>query len=147
VNATLRLNTKQTEVSMDYQEEEQEQVSFGRARSAIGRIRTTASAAVASVPKAARSMLHRAGRVGGSLPGTLGHVRSGAEGTVTNLQSVPDSGLRLMAAVSVGFGAGLRLAGKKRLAAVVGFVPASVFGFAIFSRPRPARPEPDPIRP
>src|ERR1700690_1611203 len=111
----------QTEVTMNYQEQEQEQVSFGRARDAIGRIRTTASAAVESVPGAVHNVLHRAGRVGDRLPGTLSQVRAGAEGTVTNLQSVPDSGLRLMAAVSVGFGAGLRLAGKNRLAALVGF--------------------------
>jgi len=145
VNATLRLNSIKTEVTMAYQA--QEKVSFGRARSAIARVRETASAAVASVPKAVDNVLHRAGQVGDRLPSTFSQVRAGAEGTVTNLQSVPDSGLRLMAAVTVGFGAGLRLAGKNRLAALVGFVPASLFGFAIFSRPRPSRPEPDPIRP
>ena len=66
---------------------------------------------------------------------------------MTNLQTVPDSGLRLLAAVSVGFGAGLRLAGKTRLAALAGFAPASLFGFAIFSRPRPVHAEPRPVRP
>jgi hypothetical protein len=102
---------------------------FGSVRRAIDAVRTKASAATAHVPEA------------------VGHVREGAQGTMTNLQTVPDSGLRLLAAVSVGFGAGLRLAGKKRLAALAGFAPASVFGLAIFSRPRPVHAEPRPVRP
>jgi hypothetical protein len=135
----------QTEVTMDYQE--QEHVSFGRARSAVARVRATAAAAIGHVPGAVNNARHRVGGVADRLPGTLGHVRAGAQSTVTNLQTVPDSGLRLMAAGAVGLGAGLRLAGKTRLAALAGFVPASVFGFAIMSRPRPARSEPKPVRP
>jgi hypothetical protein len=134
-----------TEVTMEYQEETQ--VSFGRARGAIGRVRSTTAAALGHVPEVVANARHRAAGVADRLPGTLGHVRSGAGGTVTNLQTVPDSGLRLMAAASIGLGAGLRLAGKKRLAALAGFAPASIFGFAILSRPRPARPEPRPVRP
>jgi hypothetical protein len=145
VDATLRLNKMQTEVTMEYQEDSQ--VSYGRARSAVARVRSSAAAAVGHVPEAIANVRHRAGGVADRLPGTLGHVRSGAEGTVTNLQTVPDSGLRLLAAASIGLGAGLRLAGKNRLAALAGFAPASIFGFAIMSRPRPARPEPRPVRP
>jgi hypothetical protein len=121
--------------------------SFGRARGAIARLRTTAAAAVGHVPDAIAAARYRLGGVADRLPGTLGHVRAGAQGTVTNLQTVPDSGLGLLAAASVGLGAGLRLAGKKRLATLAGFAPASIFGFAIMSRPRPARPEPKPVRP
>lgn len=127
--------------------QDQEEESFGRARSAIAWVRTTAAAAIGHVPGAIGNARHRFGDVTARLPGTLGHVRAGAQGTVTNLQTVPDSGLRLMAAASVGLGAGLRLAGKKRLATLAGFAPASVFGFAIMSRPRPARPQPKPVRP
>lgn len=145
MDATLRLITMKTEVTMEY--EEHKQVSFGRARSAIGRVRSAAAAAIGHVPEAIGNARRRASGVSDRLPGTLGHVRSGAQGTVTNLQTVSDSGLRLLAAVSVGFGAGLRLAGKNRLATLAGFAPASIFGFAIMSRPRPARPEPRPVRP
>jgi hypothetical protein len=120
---------------------------FGSVRRAIGAVRTKASAATAHVPEAVGYARHEAGLVADRLPGTLGHVREGAQGTMTNLQTVPDSGLRLLAAVSVGFGAGLRLAGKTRLAALAGFAPASLFGFAIFSRPRPVHAEPRPVRP
>jgi hypothetical protein len=145
VDATLRLNKIQTEVAMETQTNGRRR--FGGARDAIGGVRTKVSEAVAHVPEAVSYARREAGRVADRLPSTLGHVRAGAEGTVTNLQTMPDSGLRLLAAVSVGFGAGLRLAGKTRLATLAGFAPASIFGFAIFSRPRPARPEPRPVRP
>jgi hypothetical protein len=49
---------------------------------------------------------------------------------------MPDSALRLLAAASIGLGAGLRLAGAPRLVTLAGFAPASIFGFAIMSRPR-----------
>lgn len=145
MNATLRLNTMKTEVAVDNQANGRKR--FGSVRNAIGGIRIKVSQAVAQVPEAVSYARREAWQVADRLPGTLGHVRAGAEGTVTNLQTMPDSGLRLLAAVSVGFGAGLRLAGKTRLATLAGFAPASIFGFAIFSRPRSARPEPRPVRP
>jgi hypothetical protein len=135
----------QTEVKMENQANGRKR--FDGVRSAIGGVRTKASEAVAHLPETVSYARREAGRMADRLPGTIGHVRAGAEGTVTNLQTMPDSGLRLLAAVSVGFGAGLRLAGKTRLAAFAGFAPASIFGFAIFSRPRSARPEPRPVRP
>ena len=120
---------------------------FGSVRRAIGAFRAKVSTATGHVPEAVAYARHEAGMVADRLPGTLGHVREGAQGTMTNLQTVPDSGLRLLAAVSVGFGAGLRLAGKTRLSALAGFAPASLFGFAIYSRPRPVHAEPRPVRP
>jgi hypothetical protein len=60
---------------------------------------------------------------------------------------MPDSGLRLLAAASLGFGAGLRLAGAPRLATLAGLAPASVFGFAIMSRRAGTLPELHPSRP
>jgi hypothetical protein len=74
-------------------------------------------------------------------------VQSGAENTVTRLQKMPDSALRLLAAASIGLGAGLRLAGAPRLATLAGFAPASILGFAIVSRPSRTHPAPDPARP
>jgi hypothetical protein len=120
---------------------------FGGVRHAIGALRKEASVATVHAPEAVAYARREAVLVADRLPGTLGHVREGAQGAVTNLQTVPDSGLRLLAAVSVGFGAGLRLAGKTRLATLAGFAPASLFGFAIFSRPRPVDAEPQPLRP
>jgi len=109
-------------------------------RSATGHARTEVSEAIGHVPEIAGEMGHRAGQAAGRLPGALGHVRSGAQDTVTRLQTMPDSGLRLLAAASIGFGAGLRLAGAPRLVTLAGFAPAPILGFAILSRPHPARP-------
>ncbi len=83
----------------------------------------------------------------------LGFPKRGAtfgpeqKGALANLQTLPDSGLRFLAGVSIGIGAGLRLSGRKRLAALVGLVPASIFGFAIMSRPQPTSLDTKPARP
>jgi hypothetical protein len=66
---------------------------------------------------------------------------------VTRLQTMSNSRLGLLAAASIGFGAGLRLAGAPRLATLAGFAPASILGFAIASRPNPTRAALRPARP
>ena len=145
MNATSRLDTMKSEVTMSTQTNGRRR--FDGARRAVGGVRTRVSEAVAHVPEVVGYARNRAGQAADGLPTALGHVRSGAHDTVTRLQIVPDSSLRLMAAVSVGFGAGLHLAGKTRLAKLAGFVPASLFGFAIFSRPQPVPPKSQPVRP
>ena len=72
---------------------------FGSVRRAIGAFRAKVSTATGHVPEAVAYARHEAGMVADRLPGTLGYVREGAQGTMTNLQTVPDSGLRLLAAV------------------------------------------------
>jgi hypothetical protein len=103
--------------------------------------------ATGRVQRIAGGARRRAGQVADRLPAAFGQVRSGANSTVTRLQTMPDSGLRLLAAASLGFGAGLRLAGAPRLATLAGLAPASVFGFAIMSRRVGALPELHPSRP
>jgi hypothetical protein len=127
---------------METQENGQE--SFAGARSAIDQARTKGSEAIGHVPEIAGQARHRAEQVADRLPAALGRIRSGAQNTVTRLQTVPDSGLRLLAATSIGFGAGLRLAGAPRLATLAGLAPASILGFAIVSRPNRAHLEPHP---
>lgn len=104
-------------------------------RAAIGRTRTKLSNAIGHLPGIAGGARKRAGQAAEGLPGAMTRAESGARSTVTGLQTMSDSRLRLLAAASIGFGAGLRLAGASRLATLAGFVPASVFGFAIVSRP------------
>jgi hypothetical protein len=116
-------------------------------RGVAGRARTETSDALGHVPEVAGEARHRAEQVAEKLPEAFGEMRLGAQSGVTKLQTVPDSGLRLMVAVSLGISAGLLLAGKPRLAALAGLVPAAVIGFAILSRPQPVNPEPKPIRP
>ena len=122
------------EVTMETQDGEQE--SFEGARAAIDQARTEVSKAVGHVPGIAGKARDRVEQVAEALPGTFDSVRSGAEKGVTRLQTMPDSALRLLAAVSIGLGSGLRLAGAPRLVTLAGFAPASIFGFAIVSRPR-----------
>jgi hypothetical protein len=127
-----------TEVTMEIQDSERNLVES--VRSATGHARTEVSEAIGHVPAIAGEVGHRAGQAAERLPAAFGHVRSGAQDTVTRLQTMPDSGLRLLAAASIGFGAGLRLGGAPRLATLAGFAPAPILGFAILSRPHPARP-------
>ena len=107
-------------------------------RGKIARARTGASDAIGRLPALAGKTRARAGQVADRLPEAYAHAKSGAQGAVTGLQKVPDSGLRMLAAGSVGLGTGLRLAGAPRLVTLAGFAPASVCGFAILSRPHPA---------
>jgi hypothetical protein len=130
---------------MNAQDIEQKLVETGRG--AVERARTEASDALGHVPEIAGEARYRAGQVAEKLPDAFGEVRSSAQSGVTRLQTVPDAGLRLMAAASLGISAGLLLAGKRRMAALAGLVPAAVIGFAILSRPQPVNPEPKPIRP
>jgi hypothetical protein len=62
-------------------------------------------------------------------------TRTGAGGTTSALQKLPDPVLRWLAAGSVGLGAGLSLAGAPRLVVAAGVAPALVIGAAIASRP------------
>jgi len=107
-------------------------------RGKIARARNSASRAMAQLPALAGKTRAGAVQVADHLPGAFAQAGKGARGAVTKLQTMPDSGLRLLAAGSVGLGTGLRLAGAPRLVTLAGFAPASVFGFAILSRPHPA---------
>jgi hypothetical protein len=73
------------------------------------------------------------------LPATLTATQAGARATTTALQKLPDSTLRSLAATSAGVGAGLYLAGRRRVAVAAGIVPA-LFGAAIVLRPSKAAP-------
>lgn len=115
------------------------QEPVGPVRRTIGRARSGVSDIAGRMPEIAEKARHRAGQVAERLPGTVGRAQSGTEKTVTRLQTMSDSRLGLLAAASIGFGAGLRLAGAPRLATLAGFAPASIVGFAIVSRPSRGR--------
>jgi hypothetical protein len=69
------------------------------------------------------------------VPATVQATRAGVRATTGALQSLPDSTLGWLAASSVGLGAGLYLAGKRRLVIAAGVAPAVVMGAAIALRP------------
>jgi hypothetical protein len=120
---------------------------FEGLRHGTEQIRARTSEVIGHVSAIAGDVRPRAGQVAEQLPAVFGRVRSVGRRGVTSLQRVPDSRLRLAAAVAIGFGAGLRLAGARRLATLAGFAPASILGFAIVSRPHEARPRSRPARP
>ena len=98
--------------------------------------RAQVSEAIGHVPEIAGRARYRAEQVAERLPEALERSRTRAQSTVTRLQTMSDSELGLLAALSIGFGAGLRLAGAPRLATLAGLAPASILGYAIVSRPR-----------
>jgi ABC-type transporter Mla subunit MlaD len=108
-------------------------------RTRMARARTNASEAIERLPGLAGKTRDGAEQMAERLPEAYTQASHGAQGAITRLQKVPDSGLRLLAAASIGFGTGLRLAGAPRLATLAGFAPAPILGFAILSRPHPAR--------
>jgi hypothetical protein len=69
------------------------------------------------------------------LPETMDATVAGANDTTSELQRLPDSTLRLLAAGSIGLGVGFYLAGAPRLIVAAGLVPALVMGAAIALRP------------
>ena len=58
------------------------------------------------------------------LPGAAAVVQAGAVATTDSLRTMPESSLRLLAAVSVGMGIGLYAAGAPRVVTLVAFTPA-----------------------
>ena len=89
----------------------------------------------------------RARQAADRLPAAFDLAQSGVATSVTRLQTLPDSALRMLAATSLGLGAGLRLAGAPRLVTLASLAPASLLGFAIVSRPRRTHQSPLPARP
>jgi hypothetical protein len=94
--------------------------------------RKRAAELASRVPGAARK---GAATVVARAPEAAHTARVGAHATTGALQHLPDSTLRSLAASSIGLGAGLYLAGKRRLAVVAGVGPALVVSAAIALRP------------
>ena len=75
-----------------------------------------------------------ADEVGTRLPGIASAGAEGAAESVRMLQEVSDPRLKLLAAFSLGVGAGLWMAGAPRLVTLAALSPALVIGVAIASR-------------
>jgi len=136
VDTTRHLNMTTPEITMETQENGPESFEAHELRSI--RQRTDVSKAIGHVPEIAGGARNRAGQVAERAPGGVRpRAISGRGSTMTRLQTMPDSALRLLAAASLGLGAGLRLAGAPRLVTLAGFAAASVLGFAIHVPPTP----------
>jgi hypothetical protein len=103
----------------------------------------TVEAAMDRLPDLFDSARTGAEQVAEHLPEAVERARVGAYETTTTLQTMPDPTLRLLAAASLGLGAGLYLAGKRRLITLVALAPALILAVAIVTRPgrytRPSR--------
>src|ERR1035437_838102 len=75
-----------------------------------------------------------ADEVGTRLPGIASAGAEGAAESVRMLQEVSDPRLKLLAAFSLGVGAGLWMAGAPRLVPLAALSPALLVGIAIVSR-------------
>ena len=87
------------------------------------------------VPATVRATRNGATKLLRRVPATVSATQAGARATTSALQQLPDSALQSLAASSAGLGAGLYLAGKRRLAIAAGVVPALIVGVAIALRP------------
>lgn len=97
--------------------------------------RNGATRVIGRVPEAIRATRHGARNLLRRVPATIDATQAGARATTSALQQLPDSTLQSLAASSAGLGAGLYLAGRRRLAVVAGVIPALIVGVAIAVRP------------
>jgi hypothetical protein len=105
--------------------------------------------ATATIKRKRPNVASVAGRVSGAMAIALGHAKvlierlpgsmdatvAGANDTTSELQRLPDSTLRLLAASSIGLGVGFYLSGAPRLIVAAGIAPALAMGAAIALRP------------
>ena len=78
---------------------------------------------------------HPVAAIAGRIPAVAHAARTGAQGTNSALQRLPDSTLRWLAAASIGLAAGLQIAGAPRVTRWAGMAPALVVGAALALRP------------
>lgn len=97
--------------------------------------RNGAANLVGRVPGTIRMTQAGAANLLARVPGTIRTTQAGALATTTALQQLPDSTLQSLAASSAGLGAGLYLAGRRRLAVAAGVIPALIVSVAIAVRP------------
>ncbi len=105
------------------------------ARTATRQAGTAVAGAIGYLPTLVETARSGAGQLAEQLPEVLDRTRASALGTASTLQTMPDPTLRLLAAFSIGLGAGLYLSGAPRLVTLAALTPALILSFAIVSRP------------
>ena len=88
------------------------------------RIETAAEDARRDLTARLESIRSTAGDVGDRVPGLVDGVRNGAASGAREIDGWPEQTRRLVAAVSIGLGAGLAIAGAPRLVLGVALLPA-----------------------
>jgi ElaB/YqjD/DUF883 family membrane-anchored ribosome-binding protein len=108
--------------------------------SVAGRARHAAEDAAGHLPDLLENARSGAAQITDRVPGAVEQARVVANETETRLQKLPDATLKLLAAGSVGLAAGIMLARRSRLVALVAVLPALVIGSAIATRKEPTEP-------
>jgi hypothetical protein len=88
------------------------------------RIETTAEGARKDITARFETIRSTAGDVGDRVPGLVDGVRNGAAAGAREIDRWPEQTRRLVAAASIGLGAGLAIAGAPRLVLGVALLPA-----------------------
>lgn len=94
--------------------------------------------AVGTMKSGVESVKSGAGQVVDRLPDLADEARIGAAGTAETFEAMPEPTLQLVAAASIGFGAGLFLAGAPRLITFMALAPAIFAAGTIVGRQRRA---------
>ena len=108
----------------------------GGTRSAVGQVRDGVGDAMSHVPAVLDSAKSGVDQVAERMPAAVESTRVAAIRTNSQLQTLPDQTLRMLAVASVGLSTGLTLARAPRIVAFVALVPALFVGGALATRPR-----------
>lgn len=109
---------------------------LGGARSAVGQVRDGVGDAMNRVPDVLESAKSGVDQVAERMPAAVETTRVAALRTNTQLQTLPEQTLRMLAVASIGVSAGLSLARAPRIVAFAALVPALFVGGALATRPR-----------
>ena len=109
---------------------------IGGTKSAVGQVRDGVGDAMSHVPAVLDSAKSGVDQVAERMPAAVETTRAAAVRTNSQLQTLPEQTLRLLAVASIGVSAGLTLARAPRIVAFAALVPAMFVGGALATRPR-----------
>ena len=109
---------------------------IGGTRSAVGQVRDGVGDAMGHVPAVLDSAKSGVDQVAERMPAAVETTRVAAIKTNTQLQTLPEQTLRMIAVGSIGLSAGLSMARAPRIVAFAALVPALFVGGALATRPR-----------
>ena len=108
----------------------------GGTRSAVGQVRDGVGDAMSHVPAVLDSAKSGVDQVAERMPAAVETTRVAAVRTNSQLQTLPDQTLKLLAVASLGLSTGLSLARAPRIVAFAALIPALFVGGALATRPR-----------
>ena len=109
---------------------------IGGTKSAVSQVRDGVGDAMSHVPAVLDSAKSGVDQVAERMPAAVETTRAAAVKTNSQLQTLPEQTLRLLAVASIGVSAGLTLARAPRIVAFAALVPALFVGGALATRPR-----------